>query len=161
MQSSNMINYDYSVAKLFAFATIILGIVGMLIGVIIAFQMAYPELNNLAGEYGTFGRLRPLHTDSVIFGFLVSGIFSTWYYIGQRVLKVSMAESPFLMALGKIHFVLYLLVVVAVVGSLLLGITSSKEYAEFEWPIDIGIVVIWVMWGMSILWQFLLTLYLV
>ena len=150
MQSSNMINYDYSVAKLFAFATIILGIVGMLIGVIIAFQMAYPELNNLAGEYGTFGRLRPLHTDSVIFGFLVSGIFSTWYYVGQRVLKVSMAESPFLMTLGKIHFVLYLLVVVAVVGSLLLGITSSKEYAEFEWPIDIGIVVIWVMWGMSI-----------
>ncbi len=150
MQSSNMINYDYSVAKLFAFATIILGIVGMLIGVIIAFQMAYPELNNLAGEYGTFGRLRPLHTDSVIFGFLVSGVFSTWYYIGQRVLKVSMAESPFLMALGKIHFVLYLLVVVAVVVSLLLGITSSKEYAEFEWPIDIGIVVIWVMWGMSI-----------
>ena len=150
MQSSNMINYDYSVAKLFAFATIILGIVGMLIGVIIAFQMAYPELNNLAGEYGTFGRLRPLHTDSVIFGFLVSGIFSTWYYVGQRVLKVSMAESPFLMALGKVHFVLYLLVVVSVVVSLLLGITTSKEYAEFEWPVDIGIVVIWVMWGMSI-----------
>ncbi len=150
MQSSSMINYDYSVAKLFAFATIILGIVGMLIGVLIAFQMAYPELNNLAGEYGTFGRLRPLHTDSVIFGFLVSGIFSTWYYVGQRVLKVSMAESPFLMALGKIHFVLYLFVVAAVVVSLLLGITTSKEYAEFEWPIDVGIVVIWVMWGMSI-----------
>jgi len=150
MQSSNMINYDYSVAKCFTVATIIFGIVGMTVGVIIAFQMAYPELNNLAGEYGTFGRLRPLHTDAVAFGFTLSGIFATWYYIGQRVLKVSMAESPFLMFLGRLHFWLYIVGVAAVVVSLLLGITTSKEYAEFEWPIDIAIVIIWVIWGMSI-----------
>jgi len=150
MQSSNMINYDYSVAKYFTVATIIFGIVGMTVGVVIAFQMAYPELNNLAGEYGTFGRLRPLHTDAVTFGFTLSGIFATWYYIGQRVLKVSMAESPFLMFLGKLHFWLYIVGVAAVVVSLLLGVTTSKEYAEFEWPIDIAIVVIWVIWGMSI-----------
>ena len=150
MQSSNMINYDYSVAKLFAVATIVFGIVGMAIGVLIAFQMAYPELNNLAGEYGTFGRLRPLHTDAVIFGFILSGVWASWYYIGQRVLKVSMAESPFLMALGKVHFWLYIVGVAVVIVTLFMGITTSKEYAEFEWPIDIVIVIIWVMWGMSI-----------
>ncbi len=150
MQSSKMINYDYSVAKCFAITTIILGIVGMAIGVLIAFQMAYPELNNLAGEYGTFGRLRPLHTDAVIFGFLLSGIWASWYYIGQRVLKVSMAESPFLMFLGKLHFWLYIVGVAVVVVTLLMGITTSKEYAEFEWPIDIVIVLIWVIWGLGV-----------
>lgn len=150
MQSSNMINYDYSVAKCFTVATIVFGIIGMTVGVLIAFQMAFPELSNLFGEYGTFGRLRPLHTDAVAFGFTLSGIFATWYYVGQRVLKVSMAESPFLMFLGRLHFWLYILGVLAVVVSLLLGITTSKEYAEFEWPIDIAIVVVWVIWGMSI-----------
>ena len=150
MQFSNMINYDYSVAKLFAFTTIIFGIVGMLVGIVIAFEMAYPELNNLVGEYGTFGRLRSLHIDLIIFGFLGSGIFSAWYYIGQRVLKVSMTESLFLMALGRIHFLLYLLIVVAIMVSRLLGFISPKGYAEFEWPIDIGIIAMWIIWGMSI-----------
>jgi len=150
MQSSKMINYDYTIAKCFTITTIIFGIVGMAVGVLIAFQMAFPELNNLAGEYGTFGRLRPLHTDTVIFGFILSGVWATWYYIGQRVLKVSMAESPFLMFIGKLHFVLYLVGVAAVVVSLALGITTSKEYAEFEWPIDIAIVIVWILWGMSL-----------
>ncbi len=150
MQSSNAINYDYTVAKCFTVATILLGIVGMTIGVFIAFQMAFPELSNLFGEYGTFGRLRPLHTDSVAFGFTASGIFATWYYVGQRVLKVSMAESKFLMFIGRLHFWIYVFTVAAVVVSLLLGITTSKEYAEFEWPIDIAIVVLWVLWGVSI-----------
>ena len=150
MQSSNALEYDYTIAKYFTVATIVLGIVGMLVGVILAFQMAFPVLNNLAGEYGTFGRLRPLHTDAVAFGFTLSGIWATWYYVGQRVLKVSMAESKFLMALGKAHFWLYIVGVVVIVVTLLMGITTSKEYAEFEWPIDIVIVIIWVMWGMSI-----------
>ena len=149
MQAENALKYDYTIAKYFMYSTLVLGIVGMLIGTIIAFQMAFPELNNLAGEYGTFGRLRPLHTDGVIYGFMLSGIWCTWYYVGQRVLKVSMAESKFLMAVGKIHFWLYLVGVVAVVVSLLMGITTSKEYAEFEWPIDIVIVIIWVLWGIS------------
>jgi cytochrome c oxidase cbb3-type subunit 1 len=150
MQSSNAINYDYTVAKCFTVATIVLGAVGMLVGVIIAFQLAFPELSNLAGEYGTFGRLRPLHTDAVAFGFTASGIFATWYYVGQRVLKVSMAESKFLMFIGRLHFWIYVFTVAAVVVSLLMGITTSKEYAEFEWPIDIAIVVLWVLWGVSI-----------
>jgi cytochrome c oxidase cbb3-type subunit I len=148
------LEYDYTVAKWFMLTTVLLGIVGMLVGVILAWQLAFPQVNLMLGEglaeYTNFSRLRPLHTDAVIFGFTLSGIWATWYYVGQRVLKVSMAESKFLMALGKIHFWLYLLVVVAVVGSLLLGITTSKEYAEFEWPIDIAVVVVWVIWGMSI-----------
>ena len=147
------LEYDYTVAKWFMFSSIVLGIVGMLIGVIIAFQLAFPGLNVLIPgleEYTNFSRLRPLHTDAVIFGFLVSGIFSTWYYVGQRVLKVSMAESGFLMFIAKLQFFLYMIGVVLIVGSLFMGITTSKEYAEFEWPIDIAIVIIWVLWGVSI-----------
>ena len=150
MQSHNALEYDYTVAKMFTIAAIVLGIVGMTIGVIIAFQLAFPELSNLAGEYGTFGRLRPLHTDAVAFGFTLSGIWAAWYYFGQRILKVSMAESPFMMFIGKLHFWLYILGVAAVVVSLLLGITTSKEYAEFEWPIDIAIVVVWVVFGINL-----------
>lgn len=148
------LEYDYTVAKMFMLTTVLLGIVGMLVGVILAWQLAFPGVNLMLGEglgeYTNFSRLRPLHTDAVIFGFTLSGIWATWYYVGQRVLKVSMAESKFLMALGKLHFWLYLLVVVAVVGSLLMGITTSKEYAEFEWPIDIAVVVVWVIWGMGL-----------
>lgn len=148
------LEYDYTVAKMFMLTTVLLGIVGMLVGVILAWQMAFPAVNLMLGEglaeYTNFSRLRPLHTDAVIFGFTFSGIWATWYYVGQRVLKVSMAESPFLMFLGKLHFWLYLVVVVAVVGSLLMGITTSKEYAEFEWPIDIAVVLVWVIWGMGL-----------
>jgi len=148
------LEYDYTVAKMFMLTTVLLGIVGMLVGVILAWEMAFPAVNTVLGEglaeYTNFSRLRPLHTDAVIFGFTLSGIWATWYYVGQRVLKVSMAESKFLMFIGKLHFWLYLLVVVSVVVSLLLGISTSKEYAEFEWPIDIAVVVVWVLFGMSI-----------
>ncbi|OQX74145.1 MAG: cytochrome-c oxidase, cbb3-type subunit I [Campylobacteraceae bacterium 4484_4] len=150
MQSSTALEYDYTVAKMFTVAAIVLGIVGMTIGVLIAFQLAFPDLNYLAGEYGTFSRLRPLHTDAVAFGFTLSGIWASWYYAGQRILKVSMAESPFLMFIGKLHFWLYILGVAAVVVSLLMGYTTSKEYAEFEWPIDIAIVVVWVIFGINL-----------
>jgi len=148
------LEYDYTVAKMFMLTTIVLGIVGMTIGVILAFELAFPSINTMFGsglaEYTNFSRLRPLHTDAVIFGFTLSGIFSTWYYVGQRVLKVSMAESGFLMFIGKLHFWLYIVGVAAVVVSLFMGITTSKEYAEFEWPIDIAIVIVWVLFGMSI-----------
>ncbi|MEA1982245.1 MAG: cbb3-type cytochrome c oxidase subunit I, partial [Campylobacterota bacterium] len=127
------LEYDYTVAKLFMLTTILTGIVGMLIGVILAFELAFPEVNLLLGEglaeYTNFSRLRPLHTDAVIFGFTLSGVFATWYYVGQRVLKVSMAESGFLMFIGKLHFVLYVIGVAAVIFSLLAGVTTSKEYA--------------------------------
>ena len=148
------LEYDYTVAKWFMFASIALGIVGMVIGVFIAFELAFPSLNLVLGEglaeYTNFSRLRPLHTDAVAFGFTLSGIFATWYYVGQRVLKVSMAESKFLMFIGKLHFFLYIIGVTAVVISLFMGVTTSKEYAEFEWPIDIAIVIVWVLWGISL-----------
>ncbi len=148
------LEYDYTVAKMFMVTTIVLGIVGMSIGVFIAFELAFPWLNTILGpdlaEYTNFSRLRPLHTDAVAFGFTVSGIFATWFYVGQRVLKVSMAESKFLMFIGKLQFWLYVIGVTAVVISLFMGYTTSKEYAEFEWPIDIAIVVVWVLWGVSI-----------
>lgn len=150
MNPSNALSYDYTVAKLFMFATILFGIVGMVIGVLIAFQMAYPDLNYLAGEYATFSRLRPLHTSGVIFGFMLSGIWATWYYVGQRVLKVSMAESGFLMFIGKLHFWLYMVLMVVAVFTLFAGISTSKEYAELEWPLDILVVLVWVLWGVSI-----------
>jgi len=150
MQNNNGIKYDYSISKAFTITTIVFGVIGMLIGVILAFQLAYPELNNLAGEYGTFGRLRPLHTNAVIYGFTLSGIFATWYYIGQRVLKVSLLESPALLFIGKMHFVLYVITILGAVVTLFMGITTSKEYAELEWPLDLLVVVWWLLWGAGI-----------
>lgn len=149
MQSNAALEYDYTVAKLFTYTTILFGILGMTVGVLIAAQLAFPELNYLIGEYGTFSRLRPIHTDTVIFGFMLSGIWASYYYLSQRVLKVSMAESKFLMFIGKLHFWLYFVGALVAVVSLLLGFSSSKEYAEFEWPIDIVIVIVWVLWGIS------------
>ncbi|HHE05508.1 MAG TPA: cytochrome C oxidase Cbb3, partial [Epsilonproteobacteria bacterium] len=151
MQSNAALEYDYSVAKLFTYTTILFGILGMLIGTLIAAQLAFPELNYFFGEYGTFSRLRPMHTNIVIFGFTVSGIFATWYYVGQRVLKVSMSESKFLMFIGKLHFWLYFFGALIAVTTLLLGYTQSHEYAQLEWPLDIAIVVVWVLWGVSIM----------
>ena len=150
MQSHNALEYDYTVAKWFTFLAIVLGIVGMTIGVLIAFQLAFPDLNYLLGEYGTFSRLRPLHTDAVAYGFTLSGIWATWYYAGQRILKVSNAESKFLMAISKLHVLVYVIIVALVVYSLFMGITTSKEYAEFEWPIDILVVVAWVLFGIHL-----------
>ena len=148
------LEYDYSVTKLFMFATIFLGITGMLVGVLISWELAFPAVNTMFGsgiaEYTNFSRLRPLHTNSIIYGFTLSGIWASWYYIGQRVLKVSMAESKFLMFIGKAHFYIYMVAAVVIVVSLLLGITDSKEYAELEWPMDIGITIVWLLWGISI-----------
>ncbi|MDR0468302.1 MAG: cytochrome-c oxidase, cbb3-type subunit I [Campylobacteraceae bacterium] len=160
MHTTDALSYDYSVAKCFLFAAILFGIVGMLLGVVIAFQMFLPNLvsgflgllglESALGEYLTFGRLRILHTSGVIFGFMLSGIFATWYYVGQRVLKVSMSESPFLMVIGKLHFWLYMILMTLAVVSLFLGISGGKEYAELQWPLDILVVVVWVLWGVGI-----------
>ena len=148
------LEYDYSVTRLFMMNAIFVGIVGMLVGVILAWQMAYPELNTFLGEglaeYTNFSRLRVLHTDSVIYGFVLSAVWASWYYIGQRVLKVSMAESKTLMILGYLHFWIYFAASAVIIISLLMGITTSKEYAEFEWPLDLGITIIWLLWGAGI-----------
>lgn len=145
------IEYDYTVAKWFSYLAILFGIIGMGVGVLIAFQLAFPELNYIAGEYSLFSRLRPLHTNAVAFGFTLSGIFATWYYVGQRVLKVSLKESPFLNGVGKLHFWLYLITILwAVVDLVFFRHTTSKEYAQLEWHLDVLIVVWWVLWGISI-----------
>jgi cytochrome c oxidase cbb3-type subunit I/II len=134
--------YDNKIVRNFAFATIIWGLVGMLVGVIIAFQLAMPEAN-LGSQYTTFGRIRPLHTNAAIFAFVGNGIFMGVYYSLQRLCKARMFSD----FLSKVHFWGWQLIIVAAAITLPLGITSSKEYAELEWPIDIAITVIWVVFG--------------
>jgi cytochrome c oxidase cbb3-type subunit 1 len=151
MQSNAALEYDYSLAKKFTLLTIVFGLLGMVVGTLIAAQMAFPELNYLFGEYGTFSRLRPVHTNTVVFGFTVSGIFATWFYLGQRLLKVSMAESKFLMVMGNIQFWLYFVGAILATASLVLGISTSKEYAQYEWPFDIVIVFVWLLWGINMM----------
>jgi cytochrome c oxidase cbb3-type subunit 1 len=121
----------------------------MTVGVLIALQLAWPGLNEIAGEYTTFGRLRPLHTNGVAFGFSLSGIFAGWYYVAQRTMKVSLAEYPFLNFLAKAHFFVYFITILLAVVTLWAGITTSKEYAQLEWPLDLLVVVFWVLWGMN------------
>jgi len=150
MQSNASLEYDYRVAKLFTYVTILFGFLGMLLGTLLALQLAFPDLNYLIGEYGTFSRLRPIHTNVVIFGFTVSGVFATWYYLGQRVLKVSIAESKFLQNAAYLHFWLYFVGLIIGAITLVFGISSSKEYAQLQWWIDIVVVIIWVLWGVSI-----------
>ncbi|MDZ4749682.1 MAG: cytochrome-c oxidase, cbb3-type subunit I [Saprospiraceae bacterium] len=138
--------YDNKLTKLFAIATITWGAVGMLLGVIAAFQLAFPVLN--FGEYFpylTFGRLRPVHTNAVIFAFVGNGIFTAIYYSLPRLLKTSMWSKK----LGAIHFWGWQTIIVLAAVTLLMGITTGKEYAELEWPIDIMITVIWVIFGIN------------
>jgi len=144
------VGYDYTVSKWFTVTTIIFGIVGMLIGVVIALQLAWPGLNEIAGEYSTFGRLRPLHTNGIIYGFTLSGIWASWYYISQRVFKVSLAEYPFLSFIAKLHFILYAILMVFAVITLFMGISTGGEYVQLHWGLDILVVVVWVLWGVSI-----------
>lgn len=135
-------SYDNNIVRLFANATILWGLVGMLVGLLVAFQLIFPELN-MGIEYTSFGRLRPLHTNAVIFAFVGNGIFAGVYYSLPRLLKAPM-WSP---ALSKINFWGWQLIIVAAAITLPLGITTSKEYAELEWPIDIAIALIWVVFG--------------
>ncbi|MDF7818790.1 cytochrome-c oxidase, cbb3-type subunit I [Runella sp. MFBS21] len=131
--------YDNTIVRNFAIASIVFGIVGMLVGVLIAFQLAFPALN-FDIPYTTFGRLRPLHTNAVIFAFVGNGFFMGLYYSAPRVLKTPM-WSPLL---SKINFWGWQLIIVGAAITLPLGITTGKEYAELEWPIDIAIAVVWV-----------------
>lgn len=137
-------SYDNKLPKLFAIATIVWGAVGMLVGVLAAFQLAFPALN-FSSEFTTFGRTRPLHTNAVIFAFVGNGIFTAVYYSLPRLLKTPM-WSPLL---GKIHFWGWQLIIVSAAVTLLAGFTSGKEYAELEWPIDIAITLIWVAFGVN------------
>ena len=132
-------SYDDATPRAFAFATILWGIVGMLVGLVVATELAAPRLG-LGISYLAFGRLRPLHTNAVIFAFAGNAIFAAIYYSTQRLCKARMFERR----LSKLHFWGWQAIIVAAAITLPLGITQGKEYAELEWPIDLAIAVIWV-----------------
>ena len=134
--------YNYKVVRQFSLATILWGIVGMLVGVLIAAQLVWPALN-FDTPWLTFGRLRPLHTNAVIFAFGGSALFATSYYVVQRTCHTALA----LPGLAAFTFWGWQLIILSAAITLPLGITSSKEYAELEWPIDILIAVVWVSYA--------------
>lgn len=137
--------YDDRTVRHFVLATLLWGIVGMAVGVLIAFQLAYWPLNGDI-KYFTFSRLRPLHTNAVIFAFAGNTIFAGIYYSTQRLLKARMFSDR----LSRIHFWGWQLVIVSAAFTLPFGITVSKEYAELEWPIDIAITLIWIAFAINI-----------
>jgi cytochrome c oxidase cbb3-type subunit I/II len=136
-------NYDNRIVRDFAIATIIWGIVGMLVGLWAALQIPFPGLNG--GEYLSFGRIRPLHTNAVIFAFVGNGIFMGLYYSLQRLCKARMFSDM----LSSLHFWGWQLIIVLAAITLPLGMTSGKEYAELEWPIDILITLVWVVFAIN------------
>ena len=131
--------YNDSVVRQFAIMTVVWGVVGMLVGVIIAAQLAWPELN-LGIPWLTYGRLRPLHTNAVIFAFGGCGLFASAYYVVQRTCHVRLFGDE----LASFTFWGWQLVILLAAITLPLGYTTGKEYAELEWPIDILITLVWV-----------------
>lgn len=138
------IKYDDEIVKKFVIATLLWGGAAFLFGLLAALQLAYWPMNmNL--EWITFGRLRPLHTNAAIFAFAGNAIFAGIYYSTQRLLKTRMLSD----VLSKIHFWGWQLIIVSAAITLPLGYTQSKEYAELEWPIDIAIALIWVVFAIN------------
>jgi cytochrome c oxidase cbb3-type subunit I/II len=138
--------YDDATPRNFVVASVIWGIVGMLVGAIVALQLAWWPANVHATL--SFGRLRPLHTNAVIFAFVGNMIFAGMYHSTQRLLKTRLASD----ALSKIHFWGWQTIIVAAAITLPLGFTQAKEYAELEWPIDIAIAIIWVVFAVNFFW---------
>lgn len=136
--------YDNRIVRNFAIATLVWGVVGMTVGLIIAFQLVTPDMN-MGNQYTTFGRIRPLHTNAVIFAFIGNAIFMGLYYSLQRLCKARMFSNT----LSKLHFWGWQLIIILAAITLPLGLTTSKEYAELEWPIDILIAVVWVIFAIN------------
>jgi cytochrome c oxidase cbb3-type subunit I/II len=136
------IRYDDAIVRKFLTATLVWGGVGMLVGLWCALQLAMPRLN--FAPYFTFGRLRPLHTNAVIFAFAANAIFAAVYYSSQRLLKARPIDR-----LSKFHFWGWQAIIVAAAITLPLGYTQGKEYAELEWPIDLAIAVVWVVFAVN------------
>jgi len=138
--------YDNKIVKKFLFASVIFGVVGMLVGLLIASMYLFPNVTE-GISWLSYGRLRPLHTNAVIFAFVGNAIFAGIYYSLQRLLKARMYSD----LLSNINFWGWQLIIVAAAISLPLGYTSSKEYAELEWPIDIAIALVWVVFGINMI----------
>ncbi len=144
--------YDNQIVKMFFWATILWAVVGMTVGLLVALLFVFPGLLEFAGSenafpWVSFGRLRPLHTNAVIFAFVGNAIFLGVYYSLQRLLKTRMFSD----VLSRVHFWGWQLIIVSAAITLPLGLTSSKEYAELEWPIDIAVVLIWVVFGINMI----------
>ncbi|MFL0811552.1 MAG: cytochrome-c oxidase, cbb3-type subunit I [Agarilytica sp.] len=137
-------NYNYKVVRQFTIMTIVWGIVGMAVGVLLAAQMYWPELNDILQPYSHFGRLRPLHTNAVIFAFGGCALFATSYYVVQRTCQAVLWGGPLI----SFTFWGWQLIILAAAISLPMGYTSGKEYAELEWPIDILITLVWVAYAL-------------
>lgn len=138
--------YDNKIVNKFIYATIVFGVVGMLVGLLLATMYLFPNLTD-GISWLSYGRLRPLHTNAVIFAFVGNAMFAGYYYSIQRLLKTRMFSD----VMSNINFWGWQLIILAAAISLPLGYTSSKEYAELEWPIDIAIAVIWVVFGINMI----------
>lgn len=139
-------SYDNKIVKAFMITTVVFGLVGMLVGLTAAIQLFYP-IFNFELPYTTFGRIRPLHTNAIIFAFVGNAMFAGVYYSMQRLLKTRMFSD----LLSWIHFWGWQLIILAAAITLPLGMTTSKEYAELEWPIDVAITIIWVVFGWNMI----------
>ena len=138
--------YDNKIVKNFLYATVFWGIIGMTVGLLLAFLFIFP--NYMEGiSWLSFGRLRPLHTNAVIFAFVGNAIFAGVYYSLQRLLKARMFSD----VLSKLNFWGWQLIIVGAAITLPLGYTTSKEYAELEWPFDIAIALVWVIFGVNMI----------
>ena len=144
MVNNETFSYDNKIVRDFGIATVIFGVVGMLVGLIVALQLVWPVFN-FENQYLTFGRIRPLHTNAAIFAFVGNGIFMGVYYSLQRLVKARMYSD----LLSRIHFWGWQLIIVAAAVTLPMGITSASEYAELEWPIDIAIALVWIVFGIN------------
>ncbi|MBP2831486.1 cytochrome-c oxidase, cbb3-type subunit I [Aquimarina sp. U1-2] len=138
--------YDNNIVKKFLYATLLWGIVGMSVGLLLAFMFLFPNLTD-GISWLSFGRLRPLHTNAVIFAFVGNAIYAGVYYSTQRLLKARMFSDT----LSAINFWGWQLIIVGAAITLPLGFTTSKEYAELEWPFDIAIAIIWVVFGWNLI----------
>ena len=136
--------YDDAIVRKFMLATFVWGLVGMLVGLFIALELVVPALN--AAPWLSFGRLRPLHTNAVIFAFAGNAFFTGCYYSLQRLCKARMFSD----FLSKFHFWGWQAIIVAAALTLPFGFTQAKEYAELEWPIDIAIAVVWVVFAINL-----------
>jgi cytochrome c oxidase cbb3-type subunit I/II len=136
-------SYDNRIVRLFLIATVAWGIIGMLVGLLAACELIWPELNMTS--FLSFGRIRPLHTNAVIFAFVGNGIFAGVYYSLQRLLKARMFSDK----LSYINFWGWQFIILSAVLTLPFGYTTGKEYAELEWPIDIAITLLWVIFGIN------------
>ncbi len=138
--------YDNKIVRNFLYASIAFGVIGMLVGLTVAFFYLFPNMTD-GIPWLSYGRLRPLHTNAVIFAFVGNAVFAGAYYSMQRLLKARMYSN----FLSQLNFWGWQLIILGAAITLPLGITSSKEYAELEWPFDIAIAIVWVAFGINMI----------